>query len=57
MYCVKKTHFKMHISSFTSVSEGAGAEGESNQKAVREPGGCSGSHLAAGSNDESKDYT
>lgn len=47
----------MHISSFTSVSEGAGAEGESNQKAVREPGGCSGSHLAAGSNDESKDYT
>lgn len=49
----KKSHFKMHISSFKRTSEAAGGEGESNQKGfLWKTGGCSGSHLAAGNNDE-----
>lgn len=41
----------MYIFSFTSDSEAAGGEGESNCKGFFcEPGGCSAIHLAAGNN-------
>lgn len=47
----------MCVFSFTSESEAAGCEGESNCKGLCEPGGCSGSLLLpTGNNDKYIDF-